>query len=132
MNQVERFRKRFKDASQRLRTNAMAYNLISTLYNDFNTLFPPQVYDNRDQFQKLVLRFCHEKGCPICGSPTEVRQGKHGKFHGCSKYPDCKGIRKDNGDPSVNQALRDFLAGQLAMHGEEVAETPSRFTDLEL
>ena len=27
--------------------------------------------------------------CTICGSPMVERNGKNGKFYGCSNYPDC-------------------------------------------
>ncbi|MBE6893271.1 MAG: hypothetical protein E7482_04600 [Ruminococcaceae bacterium] len=32
--------------------------------------------------------------CPLCGSVMYIREGKFGKFLGCSNYPDCKGTRK--------------------------------------
>lgn len=28
--------------------------------------------------------------CPNCGSAMELREGKFGRFYGCTKYPDCK------------------------------------------
>ena len=32
--------------------------------------------------------------CPECGDPMTKRTGKSGKeFWGCSKYPECKGVR---------------------------------------
>lgn len=34
--------------------------------------------------------------CPQCGAPMRVRKGPYGIFLGCSKYPDCKGIRYIN------------------------------------
>jgi len=36
--------------------------------------------------------FNWDQGCPKCGAPTVVRQGKFGVFLGCSKYPECKGL----------------------------------------
>lgn len=32
--------------------------------------------------------------CPKCGSQLVVRNGKYGKFIGCSKYPKCKYTNK--------------------------------------
>lgn len=32
--------------------------------------------------------------CPECGSSMTERNGKFGKFLGCTKYPECKGTRK--------------------------------------
>lgn len=31
--------------------------------------------------------------CPVCGSPMKLRSGSHGKFFGCTNFPQCKGTR---------------------------------------
>jgi DNA topoisomerase-1 len=31
-----------------------------------------------------------EHPCPNCGAPMELREGKFGRFYGCSRYPECK------------------------------------------
>jgi DNA-directed RNA polymerase subunit RPC12/RpoP len=33
------------------------------------------------------------KQCPQCGSKMFLRNGRYGKFYGCSRYPMCKGTR---------------------------------------
>jgi DNA topoisomerase-1 len=33
-----------------------------------------------------------DKSCPTCQKPLQIKQGKYGKFIGCSGYPDCKHI----------------------------------------
>ena len=33
--------------------------------------------------------------CPICGAPLIVKEGKNGKFIGCSNYPKCKYVKKE-------------------------------------
>ena len=33
------------------------------------------------------------KQCPKCGSKMFLRNGRFGKFYGCSRYPMCKGTR---------------------------------------
>jgi len=35
-----------------------------------------------------------QKACPLCGSLMIRREGKYGRFNGCSNYPLCKGTRK--------------------------------------
>jgi ribonuclease HI len=30
--------------------------------------------------------------CPECGAPMVLRKGKFGKFYGCSRFPECKGV----------------------------------------
>lgn len=37
--------------------------------------------------------------CRLCGANTVIRYGPHGPFHGCSRYPQCKGIAKESGRP---------------------------------
>lgn len=32
--------------------------------------------------------------CPKCGASMYLREGKYGKFYGCSNYPKCNGTRK--------------------------------------
>jgi len=32
--------------------------------------------------------------CPECGSPMVLRNGRYGKFYGCSRFPYCKGTRQ--------------------------------------
>lgn len=34
------------------------------------------------------------KKCPKCGGEMYIREGKYGKFLGCSNYPNCKGTLK--------------------------------------
>ena len=41
--------------------------------------------------------------CPQCGSPMAKRKGPFGEFFGCSKYPQCKGVRKLNEAPVAPQ-----------------------------
>lgn len=37
--------------------------------------------------------------CPDCGSPMKERTNRQNgnKFYGCTKYPDCRGTRDENG-----------------------------------
>lgn len=32
--------------------------------------------------------------CPECGGTTRVRDGRYGRFYGCTQYPECKGTIK--------------------------------------
>ncbi len=42
------------------------------------------------QEKKEMEREVEEQRCPNCGSPMELRDGKFGRFYGCSRYPECK------------------------------------------
>ena len=35
------------------------------------------------------------ENCPICGAPLVYKEGKNGKFIGCSNYPQCKYVKKE-------------------------------------
>lgn len=49
--------------------------------------------------------------CPDCGKPMVIRDGKYGKFLGCSDYPNCKKIMpfnendKDNSESNAEEVL---------------------------
>ena len=39
-----------------------------------------------------------DEKCPKCGSPLSIRLGRHGRFIGCTNYPECDYTRDLNGD----------------------------------
>ena len=41
---------------------------------------------------ELSKQYAEEK-CPKCGAPMQIKRGRFGSFLGCSKYPECKGIK---------------------------------------
>ncbi len=45
--------------------------------------------------------------CPLCGSPLSERRSRIGKFFGCSRYPDCKYIKKTGVSAEAMQAAAD-------------------------
>jgi len=52
---------------------------------------------NQKVYENLALEMNPErmaergiKICPRCNSPMKQREGKYGRFYGCSSYPDCK------------------------------------------
>ncbi|MER3472449.1 MAG: type I DNA topoisomerase [Armatimonadota bacterium] len=52
--------------------------------------------------------------CPKCGSKMVVRQGRYGKFLGCSRYPECDGILKlaKSGQPAPPDRPSDKVCSQ--------------------
>ena len=48
----------------------------------------------RMQRELWKIQNASSERCPICGSVMYMREGKYGKFLGCSNYPSCKGTRK--------------------------------------
>ena len=49
---------------------------------------------------KEPLKTTGEK-CPICGSDLVIRNGKHGEFIGCSNYPACHYVKKEEKEAPV-------------------------------
>lgn len=35
-----------------------------------------------------------DEKCELCGAPMQIKHGRFGKFLGCSRYPECKGIKR--------------------------------------
>ena len=48
----------------------------------------------KDHIYKEPLKTTGEK-CPICGADLVIRHGKHGDFVGCSNFPKCTYIKKE-------------------------------------
>lgn len=48
-----------------------------------------------------------EEACPQCGKPLSIRLGRHGRFIGCTNYPECdytrdlNGNKKDQEEPEI-------------------------------
>jgi DNA topoisomerase-1 len=49
--------------------------------------------DEKKQEEEIEKETGGEK-CELCGAPMAVKRGRYGMFLGCSKYPDCKNIKK--------------------------------------
>ncbi|MDH3689227.1 MAG: type I DNA topoisomerase [Gammaproteobacteria bacterium] len=47
----------------------------------------------RDVARKDVTQEELDESCPTCGSKLSIRLGRHGKFIGCTAYPECKYTR---------------------------------------
>jgi len=70
--------------------------VIKDFYDPFIDHFEtikPQIY-------KDPLELTGEN-CPQCGAPLVVRHGRNGDFVGCSNYPTCHYIKKENKEPPV-------------------------------
>jgi len=44
-----------------------------------------------------------DEACPKCNSPLSIRLGRHGRFIGCTNYPECDYTRDLNGDASEKE-----------------------------
>ena len=53
--------------------------------------------EDKKKEEEIIKNEGNEKGdiiCDKCGSKMEIKNGPYGMFLGCSKYPDCKNIKK--------------------------------------
>ena len=66
------------------------YELLKKFYNDFDPLLNKAFKDmEKDEPEKVGEK------CPECGKDLVVRKSKYGSFVGCSGYPECKYIKKE-------------------------------------
>lgn len=64
------------------------------LLDKFYRRFEPMVENAFEKMEKKEAVKTREK-CPECGSDLVIRKGKYGEFVGCSNYPKCKYIKKE-------------------------------------
>ena len=69
--------------------------IIGASYGDEGKGLATDFFGAREEWREEHLS---TEKCPICGSEMYIREGKYGKFLGCSDYPDCKGVRKIKSD----------------------------------
>lgn len=76
-------------------------NIISDPKRIYNQIISLNITDGRIKKQhiKSVKQIknenqCDPSKCPFCGNKLVERNGKYGKFVGCSNYPKCKYTRK--------------------------------------
>lgn len=48
-----------------------------------------------------------DEACPKCNAPLSIRLGRHGKFIGCTNYPDCDYTRDLNADKAEAEAPQE-------------------------
>lgn len=66
---------------------------------DFYGPFTKDVASKADVEKLTNLRDApKEFPCPVCGSHMVMKLSRNGVFMSCSRFPDCKGARKENGD----------------------------------
>ena len=59
--------------------------------------------------------------CPVCGSPLVVKHGKNGEFVGCSNFPKCKYVKKEE---KVNEV--EYIGRKCPKCGSELVRRSDR------
>ena len=54
-----------------------------------------QPLTNKDDAEKQQHIINIQNKCPFCGGELTLRNGKYGRFWGCSNYPKCKFTRPE-------------------------------------
>lgn len=120
-----------------VRTLQYTIAVIRGLLRDFDKLFSREVYEeeNRQELLSYIEEYCvkNKKLCPICGSKLKKKESKDGNtFFGCNKFPACRGCRSATGRPSINNAMRAFIAEKLFEKArKEENTTLNRFSKIE-
>ena len=66
---------------------------------DFYYPFIEHFDEVKEVMYKEPLKPTGEK-CPLCGGDLVYKTGKHGEFIGCSNYPSCKYVKKEEKEPA--------------------------------
>ena len=138
---IDRFRKvidEYKTAAENLDRNYTidVPALLNNLSEYFEELFPAKIFSaDAQELRQLVYEHCESliTKCPICSSPTvKKKTDRKVTFYGCSNFPICKGARSFNGAPSINDAMREFLADKIRHSHTNEDYLTSRFSDLDI
>ena len=70
--------------------NQSSYKIISSFYSDF-----VNEIDNAYKIMYVDEAVPTGEMCPKCGKPLVYKEGKNGKFIGCSNYPACNYVQKE-------------------------------------
>lgn len=62
----------------------------------------------KEKLEELYERVLTQQ-CPNCGAMLIVREGKHGKFLGCSAYPGCKYIHGKKVEPESSKPMVEVV-----------------------
>ncbi|MCW9021524.1 MAG: type I DNA topoisomerase, partial [Sedimenticola sp.] len=69
------------------------------LLRQFWTPFKQRIDHTEENVKRSdVTHEALEEACPTCGKPLSIRLGRHGRFIGCTNYPECDYTRDINGD----------------------------------
>jgi DNA topoisomerase-1 len=79
--------------------------------------------DRKDITQEQI-----DENCPECGKPLAIRLGKHGRFIGCTAYPDCGYTRNLDSNEDKEQEISEVIENrQCPECGSELLVKQGRY-----
>lgn len=116
--------------TQRARGIAM---ITASILRDIERMFGPLLYKDKEAIHPLIEKHCHPwPDCPICGTKMRKKNGKFGEFHGCTKYPDCGGVRDLDKQVSINDPLLAYLTQKEHEENNKPSTAADRFSNLDI
>jgi DNA topoisomerase-1 len=74
------------------------------LLESFWTPFKERIDHTEENVKRSdVTHEALEEACPQCGKPLSIRLGRHGRFIGCTNYPECDYTRDLNADSAEKE-----------------------------
>jgi hypothetical protein len=124
-NTIRQFRNNYSSAT----TGELLLGHLTKLMDD---LFPEKIFSKETESLKVLLDkyvvFAERSRCPLCGAGLLWMKN----YQGCSNFPTCKGARTHNGSPSLNDAMREFLADKLSEEGLDTNLANDRFKTIDI
>jgi len=89
--------------------------VIADFYHDFHNNLEKKYEDIKKS--DIMPEEKSNEICDKCKSPMIIKTGRYGKFLACSGYPDCRNIKKLNGEATVKQDNPEVKALQEKYKG---------------
>ncbi len=85
---------KIKSVIKRYNSPIIAQNQLDILVSEIQNANVDSKEMRKEHINNINNRFTREGICPRCGGVLLERNGKYGKFLGCSNYPKCKFTKK--------------------------------------
>ena len=98
------------------------------LLQQFWTPFKSQIDHTEENVRRSdVTHEPLDETCPECGSPLSIRLGRHGRFVGCTNYPECKYTRDLNPERNVAEEPEKVLDRKCPQCGSDLHIKTGRY-----
>jgi hypothetical protein len=88
------YRSNYQTGVYNVETQEVVTSVSTSTYDDM-------LNEHRNLVQQYLPRpIKDEYTCPICGEKMVLKEGKYGPFWGCSRFPECGGLRNLKGKPN--------------------------------